>query len=541
MIYNNYDINNELTTEQYEWVRLFDLPGVRERITDSPCGGENSCGKCRVMVLAGECSTVTAEEKHRLSAAELEHGIRLACYCRIKGTIKLRFAKKAVPQILVHTARDNYIDFKTGRMDGDDHTHRRFGMAMDLGTTTVVGSLFNLKTGQEMQVCSRLNPQTAFGLDVMSRINFSSREGGTEALQNCILDNLDDIIGESCARSGVPACEIEEIVITGNTVMLHILAGVNPSPLGCFPYTPAFTSAVHIAAHDLGLKVPYNAAVYMMPSASAFIGADIVAGILATDLEQETDHALLLDLGTNGEMVLFSNNRLWACSVAVGPALEGMNIECGMRAEAGAVDRVWLENETLNLHVIGGLAARGLCGSGLLETVGTLIKAGIVAANGRLLKTPQPDQAFDWSRRVTEIDKSRRFWLKPPSGQERGLFITQNDIRQLQLTKGAICAGIELLLRAAAIQARQVKVINLTGALGNYLNPGVLVELGILPPEWQGSIRPAGNSALQGAIMALMSDDIREQAEQISRKVTCLDLTASEEFEKLFVRSMSLG
>lgn len=541
MDYDSFDTDNELITEQYDWVRLFDLPGVVEQITDSPCGGEGTCGKCRVLVLAGECQPPTAEENVWLNAADLEQGIRLACFCQIKGNIKLRFPKKAVPQILLNASGEtSSINEEVMKVLDGTKAPRQYGIAIDLGTTTIVSSLLDLTTGKEMHVSARLNPQSSYGLDVMSRINYAYREG-TEKLQCLLIDRLDEIICECCADAGIDSSDIQRIAVAGNTVMLHILAGVDPSTMGRFPYTPVFTSAIRVPAAQLGMHRLTDTEVYIMPSVSAFIGADIVAGILATDLEQETGDTLLLDLGTNGELVLFSNHQLWACSVAMGPALEGMNIECGMRAEKGAADKVWIDNNTLCLHVIGEGEAIGLCGTGLLDTVAALVKAGVVAKNGRILMDNKQNPFADWSDSITESKQGRRFWLRHPLGRENGLYISQKDIRNLQLAKGAVCAGINLLLDAAEIKTDQLHKVNLSGALGNYVNSEVLIELGFFPPEWRDKVRPVGNSALKGAIMALMSSAARARASHVSQQIKCLDLTSSQEFQYLFPRSMSLS
>lgn len=542
MDYDSFDTNNELTTEQYDWVRVFDLPDVAEQITNSPCGGEGTCGKCRVLILMGECQPPTPEEYAWLNEAELEQGIRLACFCQIRGNIKLRFPKKAAPQILVNASEETCSN-NAEVMECLDTTKaaRRYGVAIDLGTTTIVSSLLDLATGREMHISARLNPQSSYSLDVMSRVNYASRDGGTKKLQRLLIECLDEIIWECCANASIEAGDIQKIAVVGNTIMLHILAGVNPSPLGRFPYTPVFTSTINMHAHQLDMRSLTDTEVYIMPSVSAFIGADTVAGILATGLEQEAGDKLLLDLGTNGEMVLFSNHQLWACSVAMGPALEGMNIECGMRAQEGAVDKVWIENNELCLHVIGEGEAIGLCGTGLLDTVGALVKTGIVGKNGRILMRNQRDPFADRSESITESKEGRRFWLRHPVGRENGLYISQNDIRSLQLAKGAVCAGIKLLLNAAEIKTDQLHKVSLSGALGNYVNSEVLIELGFFPPEWRDKVKPVGNSALKGAILALMSSAACGRASHVSQQIKCLDLTSSQEFQYLFPRSMSLS
>ncbi|WP_207641625.1 ASKHA domain-containing protein [Syntrophomonas palmitatica] len=510
------------------------MPGLAELLADSPCGGAGTCGKCRVMVLNGDVSSLSPEEQLWLSPSEMEEGIRLACFCQVKGEIRLGLPEKTATQILSNTGNIKRIFVK-------GFTHKLFGMAVDLGTTSVVGSLFNMNTGEEINTSSRLNPQCSYGLDIMSRIDYASRDGGIQKLNRLILDCLDELVIDNCSAAGIKADDIQEIVIAGNTVMLHLLAGINPAAMGRFPYTPVFTSAMQISAAGLGMKAPCKADVYLMPSASAFIGSDIVGGILATGLHQEQENCFLLDLGTNGEMVLFSKNQLYACSVAVGPALEGMNIECGMRSEAGAIDKVWTEGESLCFHTIGEKPARGLCGSGLIEAAGVMWNKGLLAANGKILTNPRSYSSSIWAEFITEKEKNIRFCLIPCRGPKNAIFISQHDIRQLQLAKAAICAGIKLLMDAAKIEAQDVYRVNLAGALGNYVNYDLMIELGFFPSEWRGKIRPAGNSALLGATMVLMSTTALKQADEISKRLICLDLASTLEFQDIFVRGMALG
>ncbi len=505
--------------------RLYDIPEVAANIHDAQCGGRGTCGRCRILITAGDPSAVSEEEKKILTENELSKGIRLACFCEMKGVIGLRFPERTDMQILGFSSDSGESD-----VFAEENVTGNCGMVFDIGTTSVVGVLVDMQNGNRLSSISRLNPQYISCPDILSRISHASNKEGTEKLNSIIISCLNEMVEENCKYAGIAVNEVKKIIVTGNNVMLHLLSGVNPSSMGRFPYKPVFTAGFNIPAALLGLEKAGKAEVYFTPSASAFIGADIIAGILATSLDMGEDNSLLLDMGTNGEIILYSKGNLSACSVAMGPALEGMNIECGMRAESGAIDRVWMEDKKILFHVIDELSPAGICGSGIIDAVWLLLEKGIITSGGRIIS----DIA-----KVT--DDGKRFQLVHPDGNDTGIYISQNDIRNMQLAKGAVCSGIKLLLESAGIKISDVRKIYLAGALGYYGNIESLIGLGFFPQSWRGTIFKAGNTALEGARLMLHSKTMRQHAETISRKIQSLNLTSHTEFHDLFIRFMSFG
>lgn len=568
---------------------------------ESSCGGRGKCGKCRVWILSGDCTPPGEDEIKLLTAEEIERGIRLACYCNVKGEVillseqderKTRILENSLSQdfqleplirkqeifipqdygqgsLLEYIVEqlnmainresllpslnflgeygqerlraiirdDTILGFEPADTRGDC-----YGLAVDIGTTTVVAGLFDLNDGRELAVSSALNPQKEYGLDVLSRIqHVQNNPSGLKALNALIIRCLNDLLKELCEKTRINHHQIYEITVSANTVMLHLFLGVNPQQLGRFPYRTVFRAGITISAKDLGLEASPFARVYCMPSVSSFVGADIVAGIMATGLEQSNKTALFLDIGTNGEIVLNKNGRLLACSTAAGPALEGMNISCGMRAAEGAVEEVSLQNG-VGFRTIGNLPPRGLCGSGLLSLTAELLNAGVILPSGRMTTREEYQETHPGSPLAGFIDNSkgkRRFWLAPPAAYgDTGVFISQADVRQVQLAKGAIITGINSLLAQLELNEEEVEKVYLAGAFGSYVDPKNLLRLGFFPAFWQDRICFAGNSSKAGAVMALLSGTMRMRAEEISQKVCYFELSSYPGFEKLFVKNM---
>ena len=369
-------------------------------------------------------------------------------------------------------AQDRLLGLESG-----DTTGQTYGLAVDIGTTTVVASLLNLETGAEVDHAAALNPQSAHGQDVLTRISFAQKaDQGLEILQRAIADGLNAIIRTLCVRNGVDAEHIYELTIAANATMLHLLLGVDPSSMGRAPYLPVFTRALHPKAADLGLRVSPFARVYCLPGVSAYVGADIVAGAALCRLQSTEENILFIDIGTNGEIVLSRKGTLYACSCAAGPALEGMNISCGMLAGTGAIENVRFAAQgdspdvalDVTLDVIGGGSPLGLCGSGIIDAVSELVRTGLVGKTGRL-KKQEDAQATDGlemlARRIEETDRKRRFVL---DGANR-IAISQTDIRQVQLAKGAILSGIRALLNALEMRVEDLDRIIVSGQFGSYL------------------------------------------------------------------------
>lgn len=606
---------------------LNDLLAEAGLIPESACGGAGTCGKCRVMVEEGTCLPPSVDEASFLSPEDLGRGIRLACYCQVRGPVSLRLPVPAEQERILTSYAAPEFPFKPFEPDkvqppdaGSGALHfgapgkippsgagsdaPDYGVAVDIGTTTVVAVLNHLATGQEVAVASALNPQTRFGFDVLTRIQCAHQSpAGLERLQAASAGCLNSLITRMCRNSGVHSRYISRVSVAANTVMLHLLLGIDPAPIGRAPYEPVFRQAQTVPAADIGIRAAGSAQVYCLPSVSGFVGADIVGGIMATGLDKSEDTVLFLDLGTNGEMVLFKAGRPVACSTAAGPALEGMNISCGMRAADGAVEAVSIGADgRLAWRAIGSRPPRGLCGSGLLDLVAALLDAGLVAPSGRLADRKRFEAAHPGSPLAGHLEEQggrRRFRLilapepasppppaphtEPPGEQsepsaidahdalsgntgcgcrsdwsdrpgssnnpgasgtssgEAAIFLTQADIRQVQVAKSAIAAGIKLLLETAGIAARDVERVVLAGAFGAYLNPHTLVRLGFCPASWEGRMEFAGNTSLAGARMALLSASARMHMEEFAPRIEYLRLEDRPAFEKLFVDSMELG
>ncbi len=405
-----------------------------------------------------------------------------------------------------------------------------YGLAVDIGTTTVAVSLVDLNTGKSVGEDGFVNPQKAFGLDVLSRIHYDiEHPGGAMDLQKAIASAISNSAGGLAEKAGVSTASIYEAVIGGNATMLHALAGVPLGTLGRAPYRCIFTHGVTIPAAELGMKLNPEAAVYCIPSVSTYIGGDIVSGAVATRLDAAEDTVLFIDIGTNGEMILSRRGEMFSCSCAAGPALEGMNISCGMRAEPGAIEHVSFRGETSAFDVIGNRPPKGLCGSGILETVSEAVKHGLVARTGRISGNhPLCD---------TDAAGKRRIVLDG----EAGIFVTQEDIRQVQLCKGAILSGVLTLLCRLDLSPDDVDRVLVAGQFGKHLDPESLTGAGLLPASLKEKISYVGNASQTGAHMCLLSREERSRAESIGQKVSYIELSVSPGYDRLFTKCMQFG
>ncbi len=425
-------------------------------------------------------------------------------------------------------AGDSLLAIESGDSRGNN-----LGLVVDIGTTTLAAALVDLASGKTLASSSSLNPQSLRAQDVLSRIRFATDRDGLALLQMDIVDELNRLLEKLSAESGIGSGCIYEAVLSGNTCMLHLLAGVDPAPLGKHPFLPGIRGGEHLKAAELGLKVAPAGLVYLPPVVSAYVGADISAGILASDLAVLPGTTLFIDIGTNGELVLASDGRLTASATAAGPAFEGMNISCGMRAALGAIERVDISPEgVLDIGVIGGTEPTGICGSGLMDLVSELVEGGIIGPSGRLTapKSGAANQAL--AGRITRTDGGSAFLLQ---GQ---LQLSQKDIRQVQLAKGAIRAGIELLLKEAGLTAADLDRVLIAGSFGYHLRERSLLTLGLLPPEAAAKVAFVGNTSRSGAEMLLLNRHLREQLQQSVEQVRVVDLAGSPEFERVFMEAI---
>lgn len=420
------------------------------------------------------------------------------------------------------------------------------GMAFDIGTTTVVGYLLDLETGEQLAVASMMNPQTRYGDDVVSRIEFSTQDAGLGILQDEILGAINHIIAETTTKAHVSIQNIYGVTLVGNTTMQHLMAGISPAALAYAPYVPALTDALCLNAPELGVQAHDGAHVWLLPNIAGWVGADTVGVIMATGLHHHEGIALAIDIGTNGEMALGSRERLLTCSTAAGPAFEGAHLSCGMRAADGAIDTVHFDEGRIVWHAIGDSAPRGICGSGLVDLVAEMLRAGIVNEMGMMIT------ADEWraergtsplADRLLQEGRQRRFELvtADEGAGGRAICMTQRDVRELQLAKGAIRAGIEILLRELHIGADDVTVVYLAGAFGNYIKPASALTIGLMPHFPNAQTIPVGNAAGSGAKMALLSTTAREEAVDILAHTEYLELSGRPDFQECFAEAMAFG
>ena len=414
------------------------------------------------------------------------------------------------------------------------------GVAVDVGTTTIVGMLLDLESGQELAVASATNPQVAHGDDVVSRINFAqAHSGGLQTLQRAVVKCLNGIIGRLCRRARVRRRDVYEIVVVGNTTMTHLLLGVDPQFIAQAPYVGAWREGQNLRAGQVGLRIHRLGQLTVLPNIAGFVGSDTVGVVLATGLMDSEHVQLAIDIGTNGEIVLGSRDRLICCSTAAGPAFEGARIRFGMRAATGAIERVSI-GEEVKLEVIGATDPVGLCGTGLIDTVAELLRLGVVDAGGRLRRPEElsgvPEAV---RRRVRTHDDGVIFVLATrEDGAANDIYLTQRDLREVQLAKGAIAAGIRVLRQELGVAEADISRVLLAGAFGNYIRRDMALRVGLLPRVPTERVEFVGNSAGTGAKLALLSTAARRLAERISRSVEYVELAARPEFQDAFVEAM---
>lgn len=520
----------------------------------SPCNGGGTCGKCKMRIDAEARSHVRVVGSRNLNADELTAGWVLLCSTLIEGDVELDLPATAelglrileqgrradlplAPWISkVHLADRNVTQVWAGpelldEEDGDTSA-RILGVAVDIGSTTLVVSLTNLVTGAALGSISALNPQAVHAQDVLSRITLGSSADGLALLHGEVMGEIDRLIGILASESRIPRRRIYEVVLAGNTCMSHLAAGLNPEPLGRFPYRSNMAGDQYLPASGLGLKIAGCARAYFPPLISGFVGADITAGMLSTDLAGARGVTLFVDIGTNGEMVLARDGLLQATSTAAGPAFEGMNIACGMRAARGAIERVSLEDGCVRLKTIADAPAQGLCGSGLLDAVAELVTHGVVEPSGRFTKKTQELPPY-LAERLGERDGKPVFHLTDT------VFLSQGDIRQVQLAKGAVRAGIDVLLSRNGLAAEQVDKALIAGSFGYHLTVRSLVDIGLFPAQFAGKVEYVGNTASTGAESLLTNGACRANLAEAVERVEAVELANDEGFTKAFVTAMA--
>ena len=434
------------------------------------------------------------------------------------------------------------VDDEIVRIEPDGDLDQLLGIAFDIGTTTIAGYLVDLESGEQLAVSSMLNPQTRFGDDVVSRIEHStSGEDGLRELQQTVVGALNQIIAQATAAAGVDSQDIYGMTVVGNTTMHHLFLGISPAALAQSPYVPVMTHPISLRASELGIAIWPDAHVWVLPNIAGWVGADTVGVILATDLHKRPAIGLAIDIGTNGEMALGSRDRLITCSTAAGPAFEGAHLSCGMRAADGAIEEVTID-EDVRWSIIGNGAPRGLCGSGLVDAISEMLRVGAISHTGKIEdgEAMRSNGLQRIAERIQKVGLHREFRLvdADQGAGGRPIMITQRDVRELQLAKGAMRAGIEILMKELGIGPEDVTEVYLAGAFGNYIRPQAALAIGLLPTFPNAKIIPVGNAAGSGAKMALLSRTAREETRRILERTEYLELSARPDFQDEFSEAM---
>ena len=583
---------------------LFDAASWNAIAIDSTCGGHGTCKKCKVRVVSGSVP-VGSVDPRAFTGEELKDGWRLACRAEaqedlvvhvpplqtrpkaalvgvgrhviLRPAIQKRYLELAEPSLedqasdieRVLAAMDDLelnvplavartlggtlraADFKVTAVICDeelidvepgDTTARRFALAFDLGTTTVVANLLDVATGVPLAVRSMLNKQQPFGADVISRISATMLDPtALETLATRAHETLDELAGEVCEQAGVAREEVYEIVVAGNMTMMQIALGIDPEPLSMAPFIITARELPPARATDFGVRVHPRAPAVTFPALGAYVGGDIVAGLLATGVTLDRRIRLFIDVGTNSEIVLGSRDRVVATAAPAGPAFEAASIRCGMRAAEGAIEGVTIADDEVSLQVIGDVEPVGMCGSGLVDAVAELVSAGLLDASGRFTDeetaaTISPALAS----RFAKIDKERIFVLfwrgDDPAAS---IFLSQRDVRELQFAKASIATGWQILMQELGVEVRDVAQVLLAGSFGSYLSAKNAVKIGLVPKMALTRIISAGNVAGEGAKIAALSVTERHAATAILEEVEYVELSGRTDFNDLFIDQLA--
>lgn len=596
--------NRDKAYEYKENLRVLDILRDNAIALESPCNGKGTCGKCKVKILQGKINEPSEEELRHLSKEEVKEGIRLSCFVKPQGDITLELIEnKAVnhkiltegympalevqPSVLKKaykltkpTLENNksyeeileealqhplnysnisllktlpeafnkgeatavYIDNELRGIEVGDTEKYSYGVAIDIGTTTVVASLVDLRKGEEIASESDINPQKEYGLDVLSRIEFAkNNDKGLELLNKTIIHCINELIKKLCEKNKVKLENIYEITVAANATMMHFLLGVNTNSIGKSPYATVFSREKNIKARDLGINISPFGRVYCLPGVSSYIGADIVAGAVVSELKKTKKNILFIDIGTNGEIVLSKEGELCSCSCAAGPALEGMNISCGMRAAEGAIEGVSIDEKGINLNTIGDVEPIGICGSGILDSISEIARLKLIGKTGRLKKKEDIEQDPNikaLGKFLIEENNQRKIII---SSCPKKIFITQGDIRQVQLAKGAILSGFYALLDLMEMDMENLDEVIIAGQFGKHLSIDSLIGVGIIPENLRDKVRYIGNSSKTGALMCLLSGSVRKAMEEVAESINYFELSTKEGYDRLFTKCLNFA
>ena len=512
---------------------------------DGNCAGAGTCGKCKVRIAEGNNKNFSSEEEAKLSEKELNAGYRLACKfvpetdCVVEVPLIQGAANRKTKLVKLPSdflGREDYKALPEGQ--------NCYGVAFDIGTTTVVGMLCDLKTNEVVSIAALTNPQGVYGADVISRIMYAGEsDDNLKNIHQVVIDCMNQMILGFMKTEQIAKEDIYEVTMVGNTTMSHLLIGIDPSSLAVAPFHPVFTKEKHGPASDLGINIRPEGTYYLMANIAGHVGSDITAGVIATEILNSGKVVLQIDIGTNGEIVLTGKGRSMACSTAAGPAFEGASIFQGMRAAAGAIEKVYVEDGDLKIKVIGNQKPVGICGSGIIDGVAVMVEQGFVEDSGRFAK---PEALLKKGVSQALIDRFRtgengKEFVLHYGDDGIDIVLLQKDIREVQLAKGAISAGILLMMQELDIGVNEIDLINIAGAFGSYIDIESAVTIGLLPKVERNKIESVGNAAGIGAAMALLSPDKRREAEHLAETIDHIELAACPNFQDEYVKAMGFN
>ena len=586
-------------------VSVFDAALWNGIPVDSTCGGHGTCKKCKVRITDGSVPASRLDER-AFTAEQLAEGWRLACMANAVASLTVDvpemttrpkaatvgvgrqvILRPAVQKRLITLEEPTLSDQRTDirrvldalddleltidplvlrtlgtslrqakwtvtavivgteliAIEPGDTTATAYGIAFDLGTTTAVGTLMDLTTGAPIAVASMLNQQQPFGADVISRISATMLEPeALQRLRELAHSTLHELADDVCQQAGISPDQVYEVALAGNATMAQLALGIDPEPLGVAPFILATDSYDGLLASDLGVSIHPRARAMVFPHLGAYVGGDIIAGVLAAGMDRDKRLRLFIDIGTNCEIVLGNGEKLMATAAPAGPAFEAASIRCGMRAAPGAIEVVTIGDDGIALQVIGDVAPIGLCGSGLVDAIAELHRSGLMDDSGRFL----PQEAIaaarpDLAGRFVERDGERLFILAPAaeSGNGEDVFLSQRDVRELQFAKAAISTGWKLLLEEFGTDESEIQQVLLAGSFGTYLSAKSAIGIGLVPRIPVMRIVSAGNVAGEGAKMALLSDSERHGARALLDEIHYVELSDRTDFNDRFVDELA--
>lgn len=532
----NLNIDSKTTdkTTILEYCRSHGIAGI-----ETPCGGKGTCGKCKVTVTKPYYKDVLACRTRICDGMEIIVGRKESTGTKEDSMVVLTNGGNVSEKFNEHVNRNVVLKEETVNESEKVESNAGTLAACDIGTTTVVCYLIDKETGQIISTRSSANPQRSFGADVLSRIEAAGRieassEPGLKIMQTQIVSLLNGFISEMLTECG--RTKVSRFSVAGNTVMCHLLMGISPEKLGKAPFMPDEYFGREFNPLDIGIENCQTMIIF--PAVSGFVGGDITAGMMETVNRNEL--TLYLDIGTNGEMALGKGDRYVCCATAAGPAFEGAQIELGMPASKGAVDKVWLEVRRIKYSVIGNDRPVGLCGSGLIDALAVLLKAGIIDENGTILSGQELPILFrSYVFEVEAEDAAQSTETSLAVHIAPGVYITQEDIRKLQLAKGAIAAGIEVLFKEYGCMPCNIDVLTFAGGFGNYIDKASAAAIGLFPQELLDKAKEVGNAAGNGAVSAALSQEAWERALEISGDMRYIELASYPHFDEMYVEHMN--